>query len=166
MAACRMQTNFCQTSAGFAQKRPAAGAGGRLRKISKPSGNRRNYLDDRCTCGAGAGAAWISWNCGIGRRPGGLMSLVQQQEAASIAKAETVSAERMRIMESMAVWVGEGFRVCLAPEVSSGLSENTDGWNLLRWGHVGWLARSGCAARAAGGGEKCGGSGDQGDFHQ
>ncbi len=52
-----------------------------------------------CTSGAGAGALSISWNCGSGRRPGGLVSLVQQQEAASSAPADTTNKARMRIME-------------------------------------------------------------------
>lgn len=107
-----------------------------------------------CTSGAGAGAAWISWNCGSGRRPGGLASLVQQQEAASIAKAETTSAERMRIMEWVALLVGE----------ESWL--DTDDWGLFGGSHIGRLARSGCPAGAAGSGEKRGSRGDQGDFHR
>lgn len=48
--------------------------------------------------GAGAGADSISWNCGSGRRPGGLASLVQQHEVAASAKAATAAVVRMRIM--------------------------------------------------------------------
>ena len=64
------------------------------------------------TSGTGAGAGWISWKWGSGRRRGGLASPVQQQDAAKSAKTEAVSAERMRIMGSDAVgligMVGDG----------------------------------------------------------
>lgn len=77
-------------------------AAGRFGNLNQSGGKPAAYLV-ACTSGAGAGAAWISWNCGSGRRPGGLASLVQQHEAASMAKAETTSAERMRIMGWMVV---------------------------------------------------------------
>ena len=51
------------------------------------------------TTGAGAGCStWISWNFGSERRPGGLESLVQQQEAANSAAAEAAKVQTRRIM--------------------------------------------------------------------
>ncbi len=56
-----------------------------------------NYFVARTT-GAGVGVVGISWKRGSGRNPGGLTSLVQQHEVATSAIAETMDADRMRIM--------------------------------------------------------------------
>lgn len=104
------------------------------------------------TTGAGAGCStWISWNCGSLRRPGGFESLVQQQEAASSARAEAANVQTGRIM-------GVGFGVI-------GLKSRPAGQNhLLAGSDVGGLGGCRCAGAARGGGE-CDGGGDKGDFH-
>jgi hypothetical protein len=79
------------------EKRPSERAEGRLKSRIGRFASPVNYFSYKTS---GAGAAWISWNWGSGRRSGALASPVQQQEAASNANAETTSAEMMRIMGS------------------------------------------------------------------
>ena len=121
-----------------------------------------------------SGAAGISWNWGISRKPGGLGSPVQQQETLRNAKAETQQAARSRMimgfsMSLTAHAVENSGRTVKqsAPKKFIYQQLLTEKGVLLSWSDVGRSSRSRSALAAGSGKESTSGSGgEQGNLNK